>query len=224
MLMIGISFSTEINKGFNDDYKIQPLILKEQIQEEQFAPRTMDLMIIPIVIALLIILLVVWFKDHKNLMIKIPKIKKRLNIIQLFKSLHERIENIEGYEIMEIKDKIFGLKNHPKIKQFHHKNLNPTLMKEVNRTRDLFIKQYEKEFTGKFIALLMIVTVVGMSIFALTNANPVNYQPTVKTVKIAIQSTEQFAPQPIFSMWAFFLALIIIAIACFLKLKKDNIK
>tara|TARA_Y100000310_G_C20688171_1_gene820468 strand:+ start:3463 stop:4185 length:723 start_codon:yes stop_codon:yes gene_type:complete len=220
MFMIGFSFSTEINKGFNKDYTIEPIRFQEPVKE-LLAPRTMDLMITPIALALLVILSVLWYKDHKNLTIKKFHLKKHLNLAKLLRNIHEKIENIEGFEILDLKDKLKF--HHKRIKTYHYKNIHPKLAAEVHRTRELFIKQYEKEFTDKFIALIMIVTVVGMSIFALINISPTIYKPEIDIIRAPIIK-EQLAPQPVFSAWVFLLAIIIIAITTLLKLRKDNLK
>jgi hypothetical protein len=221
MFMIGFSFSTEINKGFNKDYKIEPIRFQEPVKEQLAPPRTMDLAITPIALALLIILSVLWFKDHKNLAIKKFHLKKHLNLAKLLRNIHEKIEEIEGFEVIDALNKLKF--HHKRIKAYHYKNIHPKLAAEVNRTRELFIKQYEKEFTDKFIALIMVVTVVGMSIFALMNISPTVYKPEIDIIKAPI-IREQLAPQPVFSAWVFLLAIIIITITTLLKLRKDHLK
>ncbi|TKJ17249.1 hypothetical protein CEE44_01815 [Candidatus Woesearchaeota archaeon B3_Woes] len=234
MLMCGIAFNSEINHGLFKESYIQPIVKTESIHIEQFSPvQLLDWG--PIVLALIVIILIVLIKEDKINIKKIQRISKNLRkIIKrnfrkikwfLTKKVPRRINNIKGIDVAKIIRRLKKVKPHKKLKKHYITNIHPKVSRELIKTNELFVKEYKKEYTDKFIALLFIMIVVGMSIFAFTpKFNPgviVEEQPLVD-IMIIKQPVEYFSPEPMLNIWPFILALLIIIIVSIIKFKREK--
>ncbi len=146
----------------------------------------------------------------------------------MIKKLNKKIDSIKGIDVGKTINKVFRVKPHKKLKNHYYTKLHPHIQREASKTKDLFVEQYKYEYTAKFIALVFIVAVIGMSVFAIMpslnpgviidNSNiPECFVPT-KT----LQQTEVFSPEPVLSNVSFILAIVIIITISWLSLRKKN--
>jgi uncharacterized membrane protein YqgA involved in biofilm formation len=184
MIMLGIAFNIDINKGLKQP-TIQTMAI-HTIEIERFSPEPI-LNFIPLGSALFLITLAV-IKKETNIKIR-PKIKSSKRFLKnLLKSVHNKIEKMEA-----------------------------------ERVRELFIANYREEFTGKFIAILLIVAVTAMSIFAITPFNKgIIREEKIAPVITPLIQKEIFSPEPLLNFWPLIGALVIVAIASYLKLKNEK--
>ncbi len=228
LVICGIAFNSDINKGlFKEKDCIQPIKKIEKMQTEQFSPAIVFNWV-PVVFALIIIVFVILVKERRknrgNTFTNIADITK-----DGVKYLMMRIDNIKGMDVGRIIRRFSRVKPHKKIKEHYYMNVHPHIHRETTKTRDLFIEQYKDEYTDKFIALLFIVAVIGMSVFALTpSLNPgltisdSDNQEVITGRTIQQQAIEQFSPEQLLNILPLILALIIIALASFIRLREEK--
>ncbi len=225
LALCAIAFNPDINRGLFKETAIQQSIEFKPIEIEQFSPIQL-VNWTPIVLALLIIISVILKKEGK---LHLNGFKKSL--INSAKSIQKRIDNIKGIDIANITKKLSKLKPHKHIKKHYYTNIHPKVHHEVSKTKDLFAKQYEEKFTDHYVALLFIIAVLGMSIFALTpslNPGVIADRSSIDTINYIEQTAgigleiEQFSPEPLLNFLPFITALSIILIVCILKAKKDH--
>ena len=138
-------------------------------------------------------------------------------LLKLFKKAHKEAD------VGKAINNLHKIKPYKKLEEIYHKNVYPKDYNELIKTNELFVKQYKKKYTDKFIALLFIIAVVGMSIFTLNpRFNPgliIKEQPIIPTIQ---QSIEYLSPEPLIGVLGIILALLIITIVSIMKIKREK--
>jgi hypothetical protein len=218
MAMIGILLNQDINKGLFKENIIESKIIKEPIQK-QFAP-SQTMKILPVLLAIIIIILTILKKeniiDRKKIQTNIKFSKKQIKLlIKSIIKIHKKIENIQGINIKKI------IKFRPDFRKYYYLHIWPITHKEFEKTKELWIGEYKPENTPKFIAMLLVTAVIAMSIFSFTSFNKGLTKEITTPIKIIQTPVMQLSPSETLNIFPFIIALIIISMASYLKIKRD---
>ena len=220
MEMLGVVFNSDINKGFFKKEKIiTPIIEKEA---EFFAPQPsigIWTFFLGIAIIILVVLIAEGKIDFKKIGKRFKKFKK--GFIKNLKLIQKKIDKIKGIDVRNLRK----IKPHKKVKKVYHHKIRPFVYDEVEKTKELFIKEYKEHFSDKFIALLLIVVILGISFLAIipeiNNNLFVGEEVEVVGIKILKPEKELYSPPQLFSPLVFILGLAIIITVANMKLKRD---
>lgn len=234
LFMCGVAFDYEINKGLFKDSITKPTVAITQAIE-QFSPaQPVDFM--PIALGIIVLLLVVLRKEN---VINLEKISRFFNnmispiysfikkyVIPHFKRLSKRDHRMPSIDIARITHKVSKIKPHKALKEYYHANLKHKITREFKKTRDLLTKPYEESYTPAFVALVFIIAVIGMSMFAITpyfNPSVISAEKTVTFPVVITEPAEMLSPgKTVISLWSLILAISIIAAVSAVKIKREK--
>jgi|GEM_PF-6324074 len=234
LFMCGVAFDYQINKGLFRDSISQPTVAVEEALEQFSYSQPVNFT--PIFIGVIVILLVVLVKEN---IITIKKIEKtarlfslsinnfiKRNFIHHIKRASKKVARIPKIDVVRIVHKASKIKPHKTIKAYYHLKLKHIILKELERTKEVFTRPYDKSYSNAFISMFFIFAVVGMAIFAMIpffNPSVVSVEKPMIVPIIAEQPTEMFSPTgESISAFSLLAGIAIIALVSVMKIKKEE--
>jgi hypothetical protein len=194
LIMCGLAFNSDINKGLFKNNFIEPKFEFENSQNEYFSKQNV-IDPLPNAIGLLIIFLVVLVKERFLTMVFVNTIISKITLFFKFRPLH-KVNKISGIELSNIRRRI-------------HKYLE----KELKEVKTLFVGKYKHEYGHTFIVLFLMIVVVSMSVLVLTPSfNKGIFVEDKLVYKVLVEEIpkEHFSPEPMLSFYSVIFAMIII--------------
>jgi len=233
LFMCGVAFDYEVNRGLFRDSISQPTVAVGEALEQLSYSRPIDFT--PITLGVIIILLIVLRKENIINMKKIEKIARifsltinkfiKKHFIFHIKRVSKKAAKIPKIDVVRIVHKASKIRPHKTIKAYYHLKLKHIILKEFEKTKDIFTKPYDKSYSNAFISMIFIFAVVGMAIFAMMpsfNHAVISFEkPTIAPV-IVEQSSELLSPgTESINAFSLLAGIAIIALVSIMKIKKE---